>query len=861
MGAVITYNYNLKNTGNVTLAGPFTVTDNRVTVMCPATASVAPGVSIDCTATYTVTQADLDAGSVVNTAQGRGMFGTTPVISNVDNVTVLATQTKTLSLSKTAAETTYASPTDVLHYSYVIRNTGNVTLSGTFAVTDDKASVSCTQPGDGALSPNETLSCSASHAITQGDLDAGAVTNRATATGGGVTSNQATVTVSATQTKTLSLSKTAAETTYASPTDVLHYSYVIRNTGNVTLSGTFAVTDDKASVSCTQPGDGALSPNETLSCSASHAITQGDLDAGAVTNRATATGGGVTSNQATVTVSATQTKTLSLSKTAAETTYASPTDVLHYSYVIRNTGNVTLSGTFAVTDDKASVSCTQPGDGALSPNETLSCSASHAITQGDLDAGAVTNRATATGGGVTSNQATVTVSATQTKTLSLSKTAAETTYASPTDVLHYSYVIRNTGNVTLSGTFAVTDDKASVSCTQPGDGALSPNETLSCSASHAITQGDLDAGAVTNRATATGGGVTSNQATVTVSATQTKTLSLSKTAAETTYASPTDVLHYSYVIRNTGNVTLSGTFVVTDDKASVSCTQPGDGALSPNETLSCSASHAITQGDLDAGAVTNRATATGGGVTSNQATVTVSATQTKTLSLSKTAAETTYASPTDVLHYSYVIRNTGNVTLSGTFAVTDDKASVSCTQPGDGALSPNETLSCSASHAITQGDLDAGAVTNRATATGGGVTSNQATVTVSATQTKTLSLSKTAAETTYASPTDVLHYSYVIRNTGNVTLSGTFAVTDDKASVSCTQPGDGALSPNETLSCSASHAITQGDLDAGAVTNRATATGGGVTSNQATVTVSATQTKTLSLSKTATPRHTTRLAT
>ena len=36
VGDVISYSYTLSNSGNVTLAGPVTVTDDKVTVSCPA---------------------------------------------------------------------------------------------------------------------------------------------------------------------------------------------------------------------------------------------------------------------------------------------------------------------------------------------------------------------------------------------------------------------------------------------------------------------------------------------------------------------------------------------------------------------------------------------------------------------------------------------------------------------------------------------------------------------------------------------------------------------------------------------------------------------------------------------------------
>ena len=80
----------MTNTGNVTLSGPFTVTDDKATVTCPPAASLAARRHITCTATYTVTQADLDAGTITNIASGHAFFGATPVTSTTDSETVTA---------------------------------------------------------------------------------------------------------------------------------------------------------------------------------------------------------------------------------------------------------------------------------------------------------------------------------------------------------------------------------------------------------------------------------------------------------------------------------------------------------------------------------------------------------------------------------------------------------------------------------------------------------------------------------------------------------------------------------------------------------------------------------------------------
>ncbi len=108
VGQSIVYTYVLMNIGNVTLAGPFTVSDNKATVTCPQPRTVAVDASITCNATYAITQADLDAGSVTNIATGHAQtLGGTPVNSNNASATVNADKKPALAIDKTAQETTY----------------------------------------------------------------------------------------------------------------------------------------------------------------------------------------------------------------------------------------------------------------------------------------------------------------------------------------------------------------------------------------------------------------------------------------------------------------------------------------------------------------------------------------------------------------------------------------------------------------------------------------------------------------------------------------------------------------------------------------------------------------------------------
>ena len=66
VGQSIPYTYVVTNTGNLALTG-VSVTDNRNSVSCPSS-TLAIGANETCTGSYTVTQADLSAGSITNTA-------------------------------------------------------------------------------------------------------------------------------------------------------------------------------------------------------------------------------------------------------------------------------------------------------------------------------------------------------------------------------------------------------------------------------------------------------------------------------------------------------------------------------------------------------------------------------------------------------------------------------------------------------------------------------------------------------------------------------------------------------------------------------------------------------------------------
>ena len=149
----------------------------------------------------------------VATASGQDPDGD-PVTSPPDDETVTADQNPALTILKTASPTTYDTLNQVISYSYKVTNSGNVTIDQPITIDDDIATDEVCPAVPADLAPGDSITCAASHTITQNDLDAGSVTNTADATGidpngAPVTSPEDDETVTANQDPSLAIVKTA----------------------------------------------------------------------------------------------------------------------------------------------------------------------------------------------------------------------------------------------------------------------------------------------------------------------------------------------------------------------------------------------------------------------------------------------------------------------------------------------------------------------------------------------------------------------------------------------------------------------------------------------------------------------------
>ena len=194
VGQPIAYTYVVKNIGVPLLAGPVTVTDDKTIVTCPAVNSVGnldnnldTQESLTCTSAYSITQPDLNAGSVTSNATAK-VGG---IDSNKVTTVVPMTLAQALALTNIANPTTYNQAGQVITFTYAIKNTGTPTLGpAQFVIKDDRiGAVNCGAP-TAVLATNETLTCSAGYTTSPNDVTVNQLTFNTTASGGGAASAQ-----------------------------------------------------------------------------------------------------------------------------------------------------------------------------------------------------------------------------------------------------------------------------------------------------------------------------------------------------------------------------------------------------------------------------------------------------------------------------------------------------------------------------------------------------------------------------------------------------------------------------------------------------------------------------------------------
>ncbi|MEV6120295.1 hypothetical protein AB0M23_07190 [Streptomyces sp. NPDC052077] len=277
VGSEVPYEFVVTNSGETDIEN-LTVDDPKVgPVSCPTT-TLAPGETVTCTATYTVTAADVAQGSIENTAVARGTSDGEPVTSPPSSETVPIELPAGISIEKRVTTPGPYNVGDEITYTYTVRNTGGTELTGV-AVQDDRVTgITCGSTTLAPLgSPGDSTTCTGTYTITASDGTAGSVTNTATASG---TSEGRTITSPPTEQTVpvdaphLTLEKRVVTPGPYAVGDEVTYSYAVRNTGSTVLHDVLVSDDLVAEVTCRST---TLEPGASTTCTGTYTIRDADV--------------------------------------------------------------------------------------------------------------------------------------------------------------------------------------------------------------------------------------------------------------------------------------------------------------------------------------------------------------------------------------------------------------------------------------------------------------------------------------------------------------------------------------------------------------------------------------------------------
>ncbi len=971
VGDTITYAFTVRNTGNVPLTN-VTVNDPLVTVS-GGPISLAPGQSnaTTFTATYTLTQTDIDAGTFANTATASGTPPTGAPISAPGATSTPLPAAPQLTLVKTGTPdfTVVGSPTvpnvgDTISYTFAVTNTGNVTINNV-VVSDPGLTV--TGGTIGTLVPGASVTATATYAITQPNIDAGVFNNTATVVGdpasGGTLNVPDSESVVLPNTPAIALDKVGSLDLGVDgvPTvgDVITYSFRVENVGVTTLN-TVTIIDPQATVSggpiaAMLPGD-----VDTGTFTATYAITQQDIDNGGFTNTAQVRG---TSGATLVTATDSYltpinaVSSLDLVKSAVPNFNvvtpggtANAGDTIAYSFVVTNTGQVTLTNVKIA--DPLFAAAPVPSVNALASLDTLRQGADPFVTastgpeaaaseappivqprdvppiyssmnairrvvllSGDPaallpgDRVGILHQIVNTGDGPLTD-----IRLRQINGEVFSDSIA---YLAPNDSDDSSIILiheltleeitsgmlstssrltaksrNSTIHIELSAPLPINgvetyDELATASMTPV---TLLPGESHTFTTTYMLTQNVLDnvgnvlTGGVdlVNTATAQGNepdGDTIDSPTdsATTPLPAAPAISMVKTATPNfSVVAPAgipnigDRITYAFTLTNSGNVTMNN--VVVNDPLLGGALSPAINNLRPGVPQSFNFIYTMTAADqaaIDAGTLHNDATANGTPVRGTApldatAMADVPLTQQPRIAIRKPVPpqssitvnlglDTGVVDAGDQVTYTFEVTNPGNVTLSA-ISIADILSgmpvpTLQSGDDGDGLLEVGETWIYSAVYTLAQSNLDAGQVINRATVSGtsptGAVVTDQSHPTSTTQDGDTpLPLQQNASLAVVKSYTgfidangdglinkvgatgDTINYDVIVTNTGTVTIDPVTLV-DPNGDLTTTSIGPLLPGVANSITVTATHAVRDEDmlLDPKQVSNQVTATG------------------------------------
>lgn len=881
-GEALDFEFVVTNTGNVDMTNiavdPASFSgDTFPEVTCP-TGTLAPAASVTCSASYTTTDADAEAGhvSMVVAAKGTSVGGT-PVESATDPAAISADDRKSELVVEVTPDRDSFVAGEEITYNYEITNTGTTTLenvgvdNATFTGSGTAPTpTNCTPT---TLAPGEKATCSATYTPTAEDVTNETIDYVANADATIQDAPSRSV-VSLPDSVSTTLAKPKLNlTTISAPKDKfiagqeVNYTYEIENTGDkpieniVVISDSFTGSGTPSAVTCDPLPDGGLPVGAKLTCTQSYTTTHADAARGSIINHVHAHGNvpGTTDNVETdpVTnkvVAAEPELTLSVTADKESFVVAEP---VRFEYTVTNTGDVkvddvkispdTFTGTNGFPSD---VTCSPS---SLAPDEQAKCVAIYTPTEADFGAKTIGNTVHATGaltppgGGdsvaIDSQQASINTPASQPK-LAIMASVDSANFVEGSE-LDYTFKVTNPGDreiddLTIELPEGFTDPICTPTSLKPGDPAAT------CTASYTATAADVSAGVIEVPATAVGEVVGTDTPVLSAPSTletpvAAPELTVIGKADKDTFVAGEDVT-YTYVVTNTGDVSVDEV-TISEDSFTGSAGLPSDvtctpAELEPRAQAICSFSYTATEADEAAATIDSQVVAsakvadTESPVASDPIAIEVAAAEPK-LDISGGPDRSKFVAGSEIT-YTYEVSNPGDKPIEDILITPDglpDGLSFTCA-PTSLPANSTDVAVCTATHVATQEDVESGLIAGEVTAAGKvvgtdrAVTTEELPVSVAAFNPE-LSLAVTV-DKAQAVQGEVLNYTYEVTNTGKDTVEGlsfdtsNFTGAEPLAEASCAAT---TLVPGATTTCTASYTVAGPDVFTSSITNSVEATG------------------------------------
>ncbi|MEO4005726.1 gliding motility-associated C-terminal domain-containing protein [Flavobacterium sp. CAU 1735] len=934
VGETITYTFTVTNTGNVTVNG-LVINDALlgVTNLAVTPATLAPGAIGTATATYTLTQSDINNGQISNTAiasgtspQGNPVQDTSGTSTTNDTPTVTTLpQNPAIALVKTAVfndtnADTFAQVGETITYTFTVTNTGNVTVNG-LVINDALLGVTNLAVTPATLAPGAIGTATATYVLTQSDINNGQISNTAIASGtspqgnpvqdtsGTSTTNDTPTVTTLPQNPAIALVKTAVfndtnADTFAQVGETITYTFTVTNTGNVTVNG-LVINDALLGVTNLAVTPATLAPGAIGTATATYTLTQSDINNGQISNTAIASGtspqgnpvqdtsGTSTTNDTPTVTTLPQNPAIALVKTAVfndtnADTFAQVGETITYTFTVTNTGNVTVNG-LVINDALLGVTNLAVTPATLAPGAIGTATATYVLTQSDINNGQISNTAIASGtspqgnpvqdtsGTSTTNDTPTVTTLPQNPAIALVKTAVfndtnADTFAQVGETITYTFTVTSTGNVTVNG-LVINDALLGVTNLAVTPATLAPGAIGTATATYVLTQSDINNGQISNTAIASGtspqgnpvqdtsGTSTTNDTPTVTTLPQNPAIALVKTAVfndtnADTFAQVGETITYTFTVTNTGNVTVNG-LVINDALLGVTNLAVTPATLAPGAIGTATATYVLTQSDINNGQISNTAIASGtspqgnpvqdtsGTSTTNDTPTVTILPQNPAIALVKTAVfndtnADTFAQVGETITYTFTVTNTGNVTVNG-LVINDALLGVTNLAVTPATLAPGAIGTATVTYVLTQSDINNGQISNTAIASGtspqgnpvqdtsGTSTTNDTPTVTTLPQNPAIALVKTAVfndtnADTFAQVGETITYTFTVTNTGNVTVNG-LVINDALLGVTNLAVTPATLAPGAIGTATATYVLTQSDINNGQISNTAIASG------------------------------------